>query len=99
MTRHAVIATKATTQSFAHLLKIGYFGVLVTSGRGAVDPWLAAMMVVLAFTGTEGSATGSLLPTGNVRDSINGIEVTCVDNGMPVVLLNAAKLVVVRPAI
>jgi len=52
MTRHAVIATKATTQSFAHLLKIAYFGVLVTSERGTVDPWLATMMVVLAFTGT-----------------------------------------------
>ena len=27
-----------------------------------------------------------LLPTGHVRDAIDGIEVTCVDNGMPVVL-------------
>ncbi|MGC9666027.1 4-oxalomesaconate tautomerase [Planosporangium sp. 12N6] len=45
-----------------------------------------AAPVVLAFTGTEGSATGSLLPTGNVRDSIDGIDVTCVDNGMPVVV-------------
>jgi 4-oxalomesaconate tautomerase len=44
---------------------------------------------VLAFAGTEGSLTGSLLPTGNVRDSIAGIDVTCVDNGMPVVLAAA----------
>jgi 4-oxalomesaconate tautomerase len=44
-----------------------------------------AAPVVLAFTDTAGSATGSLLPTGNVRDSVDGIEVTCVDNGMPVV--------------
>jgi 4-oxalomesaconate tautomerase len=42
--------------------------------------------VVLAFTDTEGSATGSLLPTGHVRDTIEGIDATCVDNGMPVVL-------------
>jgi len=63
MTRHAVIATKATTQSFAHLLKIAYFGVLVTSARGAVDPWLAAMMVVLAFTGT--SLSGPVLKRMN----------------------------------
>ncbi len=48
-----------------------------------------AAPVVLAFTDTEGSATGSLLPTGNVRDSIDGIEVTCVDNGMPVVVAMA----------
>jgi 4-oxalomesaconate tautomerase len=48
-----------------------------------------AAPVVLAFTDTEGSATGRLLPTGNVRDAIDGIEVTCVDNGMPVVLAMA----------
>jgi 4-oxalomesaconate tautomerase len=45
-----------------------------------------AAPVVLAFADTEGSATGSLLPTGNVIDSIDGIDVTCVDNGMPVVV-------------
>ena len=41
---------------------------------------------MLAFADTEGSATGALLPTGHVRDTVEGIEVTCVDNGMPVVL-------------
>ena len=45
-----------------------------------------AAPVVLVFTDTEGSATGSLLPTGHVRDSIEGVEATCVDNGMPVVV-------------
>jgi 4-oxalomesaconate tautomerase len=45
-----------------------------------------AAPVTLAFTGTEGSATGALLPTGHLRDTIDGIEATCVDNGMPVVL-------------
>ncbi|RZU31113.1 4-oxalomesaconate tautomerase [Blastococcus saxobsidens] len=45
-----------------------------------------AAPVVLGFTDTEGSATGALLPTGHVRDTVEGIEVTCVDNGMPVVL-------------
>ncbi len=51
-----------------------------------------AAAIVLDFAGTEGSATGSLLPTGHVRDEIDGIEVTCVDNGMPVVLARAADL-------
>jgi 4-oxalomesaconate tautomerase len=50
-----------------------------------------AAPVVLAFTDTEGSATGSLLPTGHVRDSIEGVEATCVDNGMPVVVAMAAS--------
>ena len=55
MNRHAVIATKAMTQSFSHILKIAYFGAVVTGDglSGGVDPWIAAMMVVLAFTGTQ----------------------------------------------
>ncbi|MET7474012.1 4-oxalomesaconate tautomerase [Streptomyces sp. NPDC005648] len=35
---------------------------------------------------------GRLLPTGNVRDEIDGVSVTCVDNGMPTVLIEAAAL-------
>jgi uncharacterized membrane protein YfcA len=57
MTRHAVVATKAMTQSFSHLLKIGYFGTVVAvSERASVDPWIAGMMVVLAFAGTTAAA-------------------------------------------
>ncbi|MCU7728213.1 4-oxalomesaconate tautomerase [Actinoplanes sp. KI2] len=64
--------------------RVEYRGDTVISGvPGGAAP------VVLAFAGTEGSATGSLLPTGQVRDQIDGIEVTCVDNGMPVVLATA----------
>jgi 4-oxalomesaconate tautomerase len=48
-----------------------------------------AAPVVLAFTDTVGSTTGALLPTGHVRDTVEGIDVTCVDNGMPVVLAMA----------
>ncbi|TDC33745.1 4-oxalomesaconate tautomerase [Micromonospora sp. 15K316] len=48
-----------------------------------------AAPVVLAFSDTAGSATGSLLPTGRVRDSIDGVDVTCVDNGMPLVVARA----------
>jgi 4-oxalomesaconate tautomerase len=61
-------------------------------GDVAIDgvPGTAAP-VVLAFSGTEGSATGRLLPTGNVRDVIDGIDVTCVDNGMPVLLALAGS--------
>ncbi len=52
MSRHAVVATKAMTQSFSHILKIVYFGALVATAS-TVDPWVAAMMVLLAFTGTQ----------------------------------------------
>jgi len=53
MSRHAVVATKAMTQSFSHILKIAYFGGLVATDRGAVDPWIAGVMVLLAFGGTQ----------------------------------------------
>ncbi|MEU6318522.1 4-oxalomesaconate tautomerase [Streptomyces sp. NPDC047009] len=33
-----------------------------------------------------------LLPTGNVRDTVAGTSVTCVDNGMPTVLIAARAL-------
>ena len=51
-----------------------------------------AAAIVLDFAGTSGSATGVLLPTGNVADDIDGVTVTCVDNGMPVVVVPAAAL-------
>ena len=53
MTRHAVVATKAMTQSFGHVLRIGYFGGLVSADHGDIDPWIAAMMVLLAVAGTQ----------------------------------------------
>jgi len=55
MGRHAVIATKAMTQSLSHILKIAYFGAFLAVEGGNVHPGLAAMMVVLAFTGTSAS--------------------------------------------
>lgn len=48
--------------------------------------------VLLEFLEIEGSTCGALLPTGNVVDVIDGIDVTCIDNGMPVVLLRAADV-------
>lgn len=68
-------------------------GVVDYSGDTAISgvPGTAAA-VVLDFARTEGSACGSLLPTGRVRDVIDGTAVTCVDNGMPVVVAAAADL-------
>ncbi|MEU6449332.1 4-oxalomesaconate tautomerase [Streptomyces sp. NPDC046979] len=64
---------------------------------GRVDPTGTA-----AIAGVPGTAAavvvefpqgaGPLLPTGNVRDTVAGTEVTCVDNGMPVVLIPAVAL-------
>jgi 4-oxalomesaconate tautomerase len=46
----------------------------------------------ISFLDTAGSVCGSLLPTGNIVDRFDGVEVTCVDNGMPVIIISAADL-------
>jgi len=51
-----------------------------------------AAAVLLDFADTEGSAGHGLLPTGRLRDLVDGVEVTCIDNGMPVVVAAAADL-------
>jgi 4-oxalomesaconate tautomerase len=48
-----------------------------------------AAPIELEFAATAGSTCGALLPTGNVVDAVAGIDVTCIDNGMPVVVLAA----------
>jgi len=53
MGRHAVVATKAATQSLSHIAKIIYFGAVLSLEGTAVEPWLAAIMVALAFIGTS----------------------------------------------
>jgi 4-oxalomesaconate tautomerase len=52
----------------------------------------AAAPISIAFSGTAGSTCGTLLPTGRVVDTIDGVDVTCIDNGMPTVLIAAADL-------
>ena len=46
--------------------------------------------ILIDFLDIAGSSCGSLFPSGNSQDQINSVAVTCIDNGMPVVLLNAA---------
>jgi len=48
--------------------------------------------LVIAFNDVAGSSCGALLPTGNAQDILDDTAVTCVDNGMPVVLLRAEDL-------
>lgn len=48
-----------------------------------------ASAVCISFLDTEGSVCGSLLPTGNATDIIDDVPVTCIDNGMPVILVRA----------
>ena len=59
-------------------------------GDGRIDgvPGFSAP-VPITFKDTAGSSCGALLPTGNTLDVIDGVEVTCIDNGMPVVVMRA----------
>lgn len=52
----------------------------------------AGSAIKLGFLGAVGSKTGKLLPTGQVIDVIDGVEVTCLDSATPVVLIEAASL-------
>jgi 4-oxalomesaconate tautomerase len=45
--------------------------------------------ITINFLDTAGSVCAGLLPTGRVRDLIDGVSVTCIDNGMPLVILRA----------
>lgn len=51
-----------------------------------------AAPITINFLDTAGSVCSGLLPTGRVKDVIDGIEVTCIDNGMPLVIFRAADV-------
>ena len=51
-----------------------------------------AAPIKINFLDTAGSVCSGLLPTGHVRDVIDGVEVTCIDNGMPLVMFRAADV-------
>jgi 4-oxalomesaconate tautomerase len=94
-----VPASGPTTPVRIHMVNTGSIAVAyVPTLNGAVEyegdaridgvPGTAAG-ISIDFLDVAGSSCGSLFPTGNPADRIEGIEVTCIDNGMPVVLLDA----------
>jgi 4-oxalomesaconate tautomerase len=62
-------------------------------GDASIDgvPGTAAP-ILLGFMDVVGSKTGALLPTGQAIDLIEGVEVTCIDVAMPMVIMRAADL-------
>lgn len=98
--RGLVPVTGNETRVRIHLVNTGSVAVarvktegseVVYEGKARIDgvPGTAAP-VMLDFLDVAGSSCGSLLPTGSGSDWIEGMEVTCIDNGMPVVVLSAA---------
>lgn len=51
-----------------------------------------AAPVALNFMDVVGSRTGKMFPTGKVRETIDGVDVTCIDVAMPMVIGRAADL-------
>jgi len=51
-----------------------------------------AAPIAIDFLDAAGSVCGALLPTGNAVDHVAGVDVTLIDNGMPVVVLEAAAV-------
>jgi 4-oxalomesaconate tautomerase len=66
-------------------------GKVTYKGTSAIDgvPGTSAP-VTCEFKETAGSTCGALYPSGNLTDFIDGVDVTLIDNGMPVVILNAS---------
>ena len=63
----------------------------VYTGEASIDGVAGTSAPVMCFyADLAGSATGALLPTGNIVNTYDGKAVTCVDNGMPVVVLRAS---------
>lgn len=61
------------------------------AGSAKVDGVMGtAAPIICNYLDTEGATCGALLPTGNAIDVIDDVEMTCIDNGMPIVILRAS---------
>lgn len=52
LSRHQVVASKAVTQTLGHLLKLGYYGLIIGSA-GTLPGWLYPVAMVTAVAGTR----------------------------------------------
>ena len=65
-------------------------GRVTYAGDAAIDGVSGtAAPVKINFESAIGAVTGKLLPTGKPLDVIDGIDVSCVDVAMPVILMRA----------
>ncbi|MBR7832567.1 4-oxalomesaconate tautomerase [Actinospica durhamensis] len=85
--RGLVAAAEERTSVRIHLVNTGESATATFATPGGCVDY--AEPVLLAFASPEGKP---LLPTGRVRDEIDGLPVTCIDNGMPTVVVRAGDL-------
>ena len=90
-TRVRVITVNTGTR--AELIVNTPHGAVDYEGDVAIDgvPGTAAA-IPINFLDTAGSVCGALFPTGRRSDTVNGAEVTCIDNGMPIVIIRAGDM-------
>ncbi len=68
-------------------------GVVSYGGSATIDGVPGSHAPIpLEFRDTAGSSCGALLPTGNAVDTVNGVPVTLIDNGMPCVVMKAVDV-------
>ena len=81
------------TDTIAELMVSTPSGAVSYQGEARIDgvPGTSAPILV-NFVDVAGSVCGALLPTGHASDVVEGIRVTCIDNGMPVVVIPAASV-------
>lgn len=89
----AVRVYMVNTESVATVTVAVRDGRPVYRGTTAIDgvPGTAAP-IRIDFEDVAGGTCGALLPTGRSVDEIDGVEVTLIDNGMPVVVMRARDL-------
>lgn len=88
-----VMVYNVNTQSRIEAIVQTPGGKVAYGGAARIDgvPGTAAP-VMLNFMDVIGSLCGAMLPTGNARDVIDGLDVTCIDVAMPMILLRARDL-------
>ena len=95
-----VTAEEPTTRITVHMINSGRLSELEVStagGKPVYDGDVSisgvpgrAAPVFCSYKDLAGSICGALLPTGGVVNEVDGVEVTCIDNGMPVIVLRAS---------
>ena len=100
--RGLVTAEEGETSVCIHMLNTGEIATArVATPKGRVSYKGSARIdgvpgthsaVPLLFENIAGSMCGSLLPSGNAVDVIDGVDCTLIDNGMPCVILRAADV-------
>ena len=95
-----VTVTGETTPVRIHMMNTGAIAVahiqtpngrVEYEGEAAIDGVPGASAPIpIDFLDIAGASCGALLPTGRAVDKVDGVELTCIDNGMPVVCMRAS---------